>query len=486
MSQIQYSWLCFKKDLKKRSILENILPSNYNYKISSFKVLHESEIKNESKFEAVISVNICSEEALQTFLKDFETSSSTIYNIYFGDNRSGKKVVVSGHRKCHHNVRKRSKSGDPLDVVDDKTVGKQTNCPADIKFKLKRTDDHEHDDNCLFFPLELTMNYTHNHSIESANAVKFHEVTDDTKNRFKELFENAHSAASAYQEYKNYLMDKHGDNYVMVSADRAIMPDYKWVFNFHATFIQKEFGKINSPEAFKKAVDKVKDYNDKHGDILCTIEQTEDGETIVVVCDKLSRRVHKVLPQAGDIVYVDATSNLDRQDSKLIKFMTCSPAGGLPLGFIISSSESEKTLKQAFDKFKQILPDDAFFKRGKDKGPALFMTDDADAEINALHTIWPDATLLLCVWHVLNAVWRWLWKSEHQIKKDDRPHLLVKFRDVLYANTESEYEIKKNDLLCDQINLKYPNFLKHLENSYFKRKDVWAISVRNDKGSFQI
>ena len=243
---------------------------------------------------------------------------------------------MSGYRKCYHNIRKRTKSGSKADtdtLADDKTAGKQTNCPAGINFKLKKTDDHNHQENCSLFPLELTISYLHNHSIESANAVKYHEVTQETREKFEELFEAANSASSAYQEYKNYLMTQHGENYVTVSADRANMPDCKWVFNFHASYMQKEFGKINSPEAVEKAVKKIKDYNEKNGNILCVMEQI-DGDTIVAVCDKLSRRVHEVLPQAGDIVYVDATSNLHRQDSKLVKFMTCSPAGGLPLGLV--------------------------------------------------------------------------------------------------------------------------------------------------------
>ena len=37
------------------------------------------------------------------------------------------------------------------------------------------------------------------------------------------------------------------------------------------------------------------------------------------------------------------------------------------------------------------------------------------------------------------------------------------------------------NLLCDEICLNYPNYIKHLEKSYFKRKEAWAISVRNDK-----
>ena len=310
-----FTWYCFKKDIPTRSILEEILPENYKYKVKSFKILEKAEINVESKFEAHLSVNICSENYLRDFLSDFEKSSSTEYNILHGDERKYKKLVVSGVRKCHHYIRKRTKSGKvgkDEELAEPKTAGKDTGCPALIKFKLKKTDDHEHDDNCDFFPLEIVLKYDHNHSIESASALRFHNVSEETKKKFIELFKNDHSAASAYQDYKNHLMREHGNNFVKISADRAIMPDYKWVFSFHSIFIKEQFGKINSPEAYQKAVAKVKEYNDKREEVLCTIEQLDDGEVIVAVCDQLSKRVHQVLPQSGDIVYVDATSNLGR------------------------------------------------------------------------------------------------------------------------------------------------------------------------------
>ena len=62
--------------------------------------------------------------------------------------------------------------------------------------------------------------------------------------------------------------------------------------------------------------------------------------------------------------------------------MTCSPAGGLPLGFIIILSESEKILIVGFEKLKEVLLNYACYARGKKKGSKLFMTDDADAEID--------------------------------------------------------------------------------------------------------
>ena len=55
-------------------------------------------------------------------------------------------------------------------------------------------------------------------------------------------------------------------------------------------------------------------------------------------------------------VAVDATSSLDLQDIKLIRFVTRFPAGGIPLGYILLSHENEETLLDAFGKKKKNLP----------------------------------------------------------------------------------------------------------------------------------
>ena len=61
---------------KKEKVLENLLPSMYKYNISSFKIVEESDIEIETKFEAVIGVNVCSEEGINKFLVEFEKSSA--------------------------------------------------------------------------------------------------------------------------------------------------------------------------------------------------------------------------------------------------------------------------------------------------------------------------------------------------------------------------------------------------------------------------
>ena len=66
---------------------------------------------------------------------------------------------------------------------------------------------------------------------------------------------------------------------------------------------------------------------------------------------------------------------------------------------------------------------DAFGGRGS-AGPQILMTDDSASERNALHSVWPDATRLLCVFHVLQATWRWLFSHKNGIRQQVNAHLL--------------------------------------------------------------
>ena len=101
--------------------------------------------------------------------------------------------------------------------------------------------------------------------------------------------------------------------------------------------------------------------------------------------------------------------------------MTCSQAGGLPLGFIIILSECEKIIIVEFEKLKEVFLN---YARGKMKGSKLFMT-------------------------------------------------------------ESEYIVKKEELLSVDICLRYSHYIKHLEDGYFNRKEVWVIFFYNE-ASFRL
>ena len=63
------------------------------------------------------------------------------------------------------------------------------------------------------------------------------------------------------------------------------------------------------------------------------------------------------------------------------------------------------------------------------------MTDDSDSEQIALSAAWPDL-----VFHLLQALWQWLWSGSHKIEKTDRAPLLQLFRKVVYSDTETLFK----------------------------------------------
>ena len=109
--------------------------------------------------------------------------------------------------------------------------------------------------------------------------------------------------------------------------------------------------------------------------------------------------------------------------------------------------------------------------------PQVFMTDDSKAEINALKHVFPDSTTLLCIFHLLQALWRWLWNGSHNIHIHDRKPLMQCFRKVVYASTVSDCENYNEALLANETVGKYTLFLDHVA-ALWLRKSAWCIALR--------
>ena len=95
------------------------------------------------------------------------------------------------------------------------------------------------------------------------------------------------------------------------------------------------------------------------------------------------KRVHKYLRSSGEIIFVDAGGMMDRQNSRVFTLLAPSVAGALPVGLIISSSESQAVLTEGLKMLLSVMPPDAFFGKGA-AGPDIFMTDDSQSERNSL------------------------------------------------------------------------------------------------------
>ena len=80
------------------------------------------------------------------------------------------------------------------------------------------------------------------------------------------------------------------------------------------------------------------------------------------------------------------------------------------------------------------------------------MTDNCWELRQALRFKWPSSVLLLCVFHLLQQVWRWLFAKEHGIAEADRQNIMSIIKGVLYSESEialstSIDEIDSNDTI---------------------------------------
>lgn len=114
--------------------------------------------------------------------------------------------------------------------------------------------------------------------------------------------------------------------------------------------------------------------------------------------------------------------------------------------------------------------------RGKTAGPKIFITDDNVIERDAVKKSFPNSINLLCIYHVLQSIFRWLVKTKNFISETERQVFFQDFREVMFAKTKEEC-VEKYERA--RLNAEHcPNYLKLLEE-YWGGKNLWALSHRS-------
>lgn len=219
---------------------------------------------------------------------------------------------------------------------------------------------------------------------------------------------------------------------------------------FYSEF-KKTYGAPNGEAMMKQVEEMVQNLNEHQ--IKAKFKQHQ-GQMIVAFLTPLMERVHHSVRHSGEMVFMDSSGTMDRFNCRVFLLLTHSCAGGLPLGCLVTTSEAQEVLQHALELYTSLLDDTAFNGRGRE-GPAVFLTDDCRAERQALHAVFPNSTLLLCVFHVLQAYWRYLWDSKHGVAKSDRPHLFFLLKSMVYAETEEQLTSLYEHLLRDKVVNRY-------------------------------
>lgn len=135
---------------------------------------------------------------------------------------------------------------------------------------------------------------------------------------------------------------------------------------------------------FQKLRDKANDY-ETAGIIVKCIENPFAVFTITPIM----QRAHE-LPFSKDIAFVDSTSLCDAQGHSVTFMLTACGIGAVPLANMITKNQSIADYTAAFNLIKTCILN-GFGNQGF---PLQFLTDDSDAERQALKSVFPKSKLL--------------------------------------------------------------------------------------------
>ena len=239
--------------------------------------------------------------------------------------------------------------------------------------------------------------------------------------------------------------------------------------NITAIFMQMQrLIRGNCDWMFQVLRDKIAAYSD----MGCHVLVAENPLSVVVVTPIMSRA--HTLQQSSGICFVDTTASCDSQNLSVTFMLAPCAAGAVPLAVIITDSQSEASYSHGFE----MLKNSGLQLFGGSGYPEVFMTDDSTPLHNALHAVWPFSQQTLCLFHVPQANWRWLWDSSNNIAKTDRPALMAEFQRIMLSTDIIEAEEQFRSGTSSRLAKKYPQW-KHRLETYWLRKERWCLAYRS-------
>jgi hypothetical protein len=74
------------------------------------------------------------------------------------------------------------------------------------------------------------MKFRHNHPLNAADALKHRDVGDDVKQKLIQMFQDGYSPSGAHTQLLYDLQMEHGEDYVVIAADRKYCPSGQDVY----------------------------------------------------------------------------------------------------------------------------------------------------------------------------------------------------------------------------------------------------------------
>ena len=187
--------------------------------------------------------------------------------------------------------------------------------------------------------------------VKALSALSYRDVSNKTKQHVLHIFKENKTPSSALRILRAELEKKCKDTYTyeVSLADRAMLPTRDDMLYLYRLYNSGAYGGKNSIQMFECLEEKVESFNLANnsvgGKILySTVPMKDELSFGVAIVTPLMAHVHHHIKHAGELVFLDATSNVDEYNLKLFLMATHSACGGLPFGTFLCSDEQQETL----------------------------------------------------------------------------------------------------------------------------------------------
>lgn len=239
------------------------------------------------------------------------------------------------------------------------------------------------------------------------------------------------------------------------------------IYSFHPQVHKSLYGSHTGEDMMQKLDEYITAFNNKHkteqdpgpfvvmvgpGEPIPGVDRGDDGDLSIAIATPMMKRANRLCPEAQDIMFCDSTGSLavgNTTSGYTTTFNFINTQGGTMCGgVIITRGQNQPTLEKGFRLHQYLLdPKAAYFYRGREKGAAVAMCDNSDFLHNAIRAVYGGIYVVLCLFHIVQQVWRWLRGSSERTGVHGpalKKRCLNFFRSIVYSKKGNAYTQTKH------------------------------------------
>lgn len=431
---------------------------------------------SEHSFEVMVQCKLIDGDSVENKCDVWISNFSSLTNTNWIIKRRFPKACRYEFRKifaCQHSEINKVKERKQLSCRE-----RNKKCKATIDFKFKKINRFTIRNDPLLKEgknVIININSHHSHKVNVADAFGYLRLSPETRKIFHSYFNSGMTPASSKIFHEMKIMEENGSPFnnadirvLSMLANAAVNPTERQIKYIYDKWRFSEYGGRDKESIVEIITAKQKYYEELGVQVL-----VRSKPLLIVVITPIMKRIF-LEDFNNEIVFIDSSGSCDQTSTCVTFIFTANKIGAMPLACVLHTEQTEANYTLAFSAVKEALE-----SNNKIFEPKIVMTDDSFAERNALKAVFPTSRLLLCIFHICQAFWRWLWQREHKVEKNDRKIIMQSFRDILFSMTPEEAEENATVFFSNEkvINNKYVN---EYTTKLWMRKSEWCLAYRKE------